>query len=143
MGNNFVDRSHVEHLLCAVFTAQEENLACKLLADLAGEICRAEAAIEAGDVGVGLLELRMLCTRKREIAHNMETVTAASSPPRNNTDHDFWHEANQSLYLKDVESTASRRVNRVGSFAVGVFVAVLAPNTLIAAGAEGPTTVSW
>ena len=143
MRNNFVDRSHVEHLLCTVFTAQEENLACKFLADLASEICRAEAAIEAGNVGVGLFELRMFGTCKREIAHNVQAVAAASRPARNNTDHDFRHEPNQSLYLKDVKSAASRRVNRVGSFAVGVLVAVLAANTLIAAGAEGPATVSW
>ena len=43
-------------VLGRVLVAEEEDLPGELLADLAGEVRRAEAAVEAGDVGVGLLE---------------------------------------------------------------------------------------
>ncbi|CAB4572770.1 unannotated protein [freshwater metagenome] len=143
MRGNFVDRAHVEHLLGAVLTAQEENLASEFLSDLTGEVRRTESTIETGHIGIGLFELCMFCTCKREIAHNVKTVSATGSPTRNNADHNLGHEPNEPLHFKDVESAATRWVNCVGSFAVGVLVAVLAANSLIAAGAEGPATVSW
>jgi hypothetical protein len=43
-----------------VLAAEEEDLAGELLADLAGEVGAAEAAVEAGDVGIGLLEAGVL-----------------------------------------------------------------------------------
>ena len=39
--------------------AQEEDLAGELLTHLAGQVGRAEPAVEAGDIGVGLFELGM------------------------------------------------------------------------------------
>ena len=51
-----------------VVAAEEEDLAGPLLADLAGQVGRAEAAVEARDVGVGLLEDRVLGAGERQVA---------------------------------------------------------------------------
>ena len=45
------------------FLAEEEDLASELLADLAGEIRRAVAAVERRNIGVGLLEAAVLGSR--------------------------------------------------------------------------------
>ena len=138
----FVDRSHLEHLFRAVFAAQEKDLACKLLPDLASEIGRSETTVEARNIGIGLFELCMLGTRQRQIAYNVKTVTSTGGPTGHDTDHDFRHESNQSLNFENVEPAATRGINRVRSLAVGVLVAVLPADSLVSARAECPTTIS-
>ena len=67
-----VDRAHPDAVLGGVLLAEEEDLAGELLADLAGEVRRAEAAVEGADVGVGLLEPRLLGAGDREVADDVE-----------------------------------------------------------------------
>ena len=42
---------------------------------------RTEASVEAGDVGVGLLEPCMFLAREREICNDMQAVSAAAAQP--------------------------------------------------------------
>jgi hypothetical protein len=55
----------------AVVVAQEEDFAGALLADLTSQERGAVATVEAGDVGVGLLEDSVLFTGDGEIAHHV------------------------------------------------------------------------
>jgi hypothetical protein len=55
-----VDHAHAVGVLGGVLVAEEEDLAGELLADLAGQVGGAEPAVEAGHVGVGLLEAGVL-----------------------------------------------------------------------------------
>ena len=121
--------------------AEEEDLAGELLTDLTGEVGRAEAAVEAGDVGVGLLEPGVLAAGEREVAHDVQAVPAARRPSGHDADHDLRHEADQALHLEDVEATGAAGIDRVGRVALGVAVAVPAPDALVAAGAERPAAV--
>ena len=59
-GDDLVDHAHPVRVLGGVLVAEEEDLAGELLADLAGEVRRAEAAVERPDVRVGLLEPAVL-----------------------------------------------------------------------------------
>ena len=56
VGHRQVDRTHPHVVVGGVLAAEEEDLPGELLADLAGEVGRPEAAVEAGHGGVGLLE---------------------------------------------------------------------------------------
>ena len=59
-GDDGVHHAHAVGVVGGVLVAEEEDLAGELLADLPGEVGRAEAAVEAGHVGVGLLEAGVL-----------------------------------------------------------------------------------
>ena len=63
-----------------VGAAEEEDLPGELLANLASQIGRAEPAIEAGHIGVGLLEAGVLGTGQGEVAHHVQAVPAARPP---------------------------------------------------------------
>ena len=148
VGNRLVDCTHRDHVVGAVFIAEEEDLTGKFLADLAGEVGRTEATVEAGDIGVGLLELGVLGARQCEVGHDMQRVPAASSPARNHADDDLGHEADQPLHFEDVEASGAARHDCVGGrsdVAVGIFggvlVSVLAADALIATGTERPSAV--
>jgi hypothetical protein len=64
-------------VLGAVGVAEEEDLPGELLPDLAGEVGRPEAAVEAGDVGVGLAEPGVLAAGDRQVADDVQAVAAA------------------------------------------------------------------
>ncbi len=70
----------------------------------------------------------------------MEAVTATDRPSRDYGDHDLWHEPDQALDLKDVESSELRGINPCVAL---VLVSVLAPYPLIASRAECPSAVLW
>jgi hypothetical protein len=138
------DRVHHPHrlrLLRVVAAAEEEDLARELLSDLAREVGAAEAAVEARDVGVGLLEDGVLAGGEGQITGDVEAVAAADGPARHDGDHDLRHEADRALNLEDVEAAGPARVDRRGGLALGVLVAVAAADALIAAAAEGPAAV--
>ena len=67
-------------VLGGVLLAEEEDLAGELLADLAGEVRRPEAAVERADVGVGLLEPRVLGAGEGQVADDVQAVPAAGRP---------------------------------------------------------------
>jgi hypothetical protein len=58
-----------------VLLPEEEDLAGELLADLAGEVGRPEPAVEAADVGVGLLEPGVLRAGQGEIGDDVQAVS--------------------------------------------------------------------
>ena len=88
----------------SVVAAEKEDLACPLLTDLACQQSRSVAAVEDGDVGVGLLEDCMLFRSQCETADDMKRVAAPGRPSAHHYDHHLGHETNQALYLEDVEA---------------------------------------
>src|SRR3546814_14594836 len=57
-----------------------EDLPGELLADLAGQVGGAEAAVHGGDVEVGLLEAGVLAGGDGEVADHVQRVAAARGP---------------------------------------------------------------
>ena len=90
-------------VLGGVLVAEEEDLAGELLADLAGEVRRPEAAVEGADVGVGLLEPAVLGAGEGEVGDDVEGVAAAGRPAVDQADDDLRHEPDQPLALEDVQ----------------------------------------
>src|SRR3712207_3377608 len=76
-----VHHAHAVRVLGGVLVAEEEDLAGVLLPHLAGEVGRPETAVEAADVGVGLLEPRVLGAGQREVRDDVQAVPAAGGPP--------------------------------------------------------------
>jgi hypothetical protein len=107
-------------VLGGVLVAQEEDLPGELLAHLAGQVGRAEAAVEAGHVGVGLLEAGVLAAGEREVAHHVQAVAAAGRPARHDADDHLRHEADEPLHLEDVEPAGAGRVDGLGRGRLGV-----------------------
>ena len=143
MGNDGIDHAHMVRFFGAVAAAEEEDLSSKLLAHLAREVRRSKAAVEARDVGVRLLEHRVLATREGEVAHHVQAVTAADREAGNHGDHDLWHEAHETLRLEDVQATRARGIDARRVVALSVAVAVSPTDPLVAAAAESPTAVLW
>jgi len=135
-----VDHAHFERFLSRVRAAQEEDLPGTLLADLAGEERRTVSAVERGDIGIGLFEHGVFSGGEREVAHDMEAMTAADGPTGHDGDHHFGHESNESLHLQDVEPSESCDVTSLRSF---VLVAVRSANPLVTAGTERPAAILW
>ena len=81
MVDDAVDHAHRVRVLGAVDVAEEEDLARELLADLARQVGRAEAAVEAADVGVGLLEPGVLAAGQGEVADHVQAVPAPAAQP--------------------------------------------------------------
>ena len=141
-----VDGAHPDAVLGGVLLAEEEDLAGELLADLAGEVRRPEAAVEAAHVGVGLLEPAVLGAGEGQVADHVQGVPTAGRPAVDHADHDLGHEPDQPLALQDVQpaelglvdvSRQARPPRRAGL----VQVARPAADPLVAAGAEGPLAV--
>jgi hypothetical protein len=137
-----VDRADPLVLRSRVLTPEEEDLAGALLSDLAGEVGRAEAAVEARHRGVGLLEAGVLGAGERQVADDVQAVPSTGRPAGHDADDDLGHEADQPLALEDVEATGACRIDRRRVVAAGVAVAVPAADALIAAGAERPAAVA-
>src|SRR5687767_12795973 len=116
MGNDLVHHPHLKRLFGAVVLAQEEDLSRALLAYLSRQQRRAITAVEAGHVGIGLLEDGVLTTGDRQIAHDVQAVTAADGPTWDGCDHDLGREANQPLHLQDMQSAEPRRVRSAWPF---------------------------
>ena len=151
--HDLVHRAHGVHLLGGVLVAEEEDLAGELLADLAGEVRRPEAAVEQPDVGVGLLETR---SARRWPASGRRPRAGSCPPPAAQplyqADHDLGHEPDQPLALQDVQPRQLRPVDGVGRCAclrpcssLGAVGLVLVPgpaaDPLVPAGAERPLAV--
>jgi hypothetical protein len=139
--DDFVDRAHRVHLLGGVWAAEEEDLAGELLPGLTRQIRAAVAAVEAADVGVGLLEPGMLTAGQRQVAHHVQAVPAAGGPAVDQTDDRLGHEPDQPLHLEDVQPAGLRGVDRVGRLPGRVLVAGAATDALVASGAERPAAV--
>ena len=143
MRHHRVDHAHPVRRLGVVGLAEEEDLPRELLAHLAGQVGRAEAAVEAAHVGVGLLEPGVLGAGQGEVADHVQAVPAARGPAGHHADDDLRHEPDQPVHLHDVQPPGAGRVDGLGRLAAGVSVPVPAADALVAAGAEGPAAVSW
>lgn len=143
MRDHLIDHPHLKGLLRRVAPPHEEDLPRSLLTDHPGQIGRPVTRVIAGHVGVRLLEGGVFLGGKREIANNMETVSATDSPTRDNRNNHFGHESDEALHLENMEAAETGRIDGVGGLAIGVLVTVFAPDPLIAAGTECPTTVLW
>src|SRR4029079_6776826 len=75
-----VDGAHPDAVVGGVLLAEEEDLAGELLTDLPREVRRGAAPVERADVGVGLLEARLLAARDRQVADDVQRVATSGSP---------------------------------------------------------------
>ena len=140
-----VDRAHPVHVVGGVVAAEEEDLPGELLADHLREVGAAVAAVEAADVGVGLLEARVLAAGERQVADDVQAVPAAGGPAGD--------DATTTLGIVRISRWTSRMCSRPPSavtrrsstvsavVALGVLVARAAADALVAAGAERPAAV--
>jgi hypothetical protein len=71
----------------------------------------------------------------------VQAVPTASSPTWHYTNHNFWHEANESLYFKNVQASGARWVAIGNVVAFYVLVAIFATNALVATAAKCPSAV--
>ena len=120
-----VDEAHGERLLGVVLAAQEPDLAGLLLADDAGEVGRAEAAVERADLRSGLAEAGVV-GGDRQVADDVEDVAAADRVAGDHGDDRLGQAADFFLDVEDVEA----------GHAVLAEVAARAADALVAAGAE-------
>ena len=133
MIDNGVDVSHQESLFGIVSSSQEKDLSCLLLPYLFSEVRRPEPAVKAGYIGVRLLKPSVFTTRDGQIRRDVETVPATCRPSRDNKDHDLWHHSDQTLALKNVQSSNLRGVDGFTCLTIGIFVAVFSTDPLIPA----------
>ncbi len=136
-----VDHAHPVRGLGVVDLAQEEDLPGELLPDLPGQVGRAEPAVEAAHVRVGLLEPGVLAAGQGEVADDVQAVPPARGPAGHHGDDHLGHEPDQPVHLHDVQAPGPGRVDGLGRLAVGVAVPVAAADALVAAGAERPSAV--
>ena len=92
MVDHRVDHPHLLGLGGVVVSAEEEYLSRLLLADLVGQVGRTEAAVEGGDVGVGLFEDGVFARGEREVTDDVEGVAAADGPAGNDGDDGLRHD---------------------------------------------------
>ncbi len=130
-GNDFVHEAHVERFLGVVLTAEIPDLTGFLLADDAGEVTAAEAAIEAADFRAGLAELGVICC-DGEIADDVEDMAAADGVSCDHGDDGFRQGAELALDVEDVQARDT----------VFADISGIATHLLVAAGAEGERTFS-
>lgn len=126
IGDDGVDEAHVEGFLGVVLTAEEPDFARFFLADDAGEVAGAKAAVEGADFGAGLAEAGIV-GGDGEVADDMEDVTAPDGVAGDHGDDGLGEGADFFLKVEDVEA----------GDAVFADVAGVAADFLVAAGAEG------
>lgn len=124
-GDDSVDEAHFEGLVGVVLAAEVPDFPGFFLADDAGEVTGAEAAIEAADLGAGLAEARVVCG-DGEIANDVEDMAAADGVACDHGDDGFGQGADFFLEIEHVEA----------GNAVAADVAGVATDFLIAPGAE-------
>ena len=130
MVNDCVDHAHGARLLGRVVAPQEKDLPGTLLPNLTGQVGRSEPSVEARHVGIGLFEHSMLTAGKGQVADHVEAVPTAYRPPGDNGDHDLGHEPDQALYLEDVQSSCTGRIDH--TIVIRVPVAVNSTDALVA-----------
>ena len=83
----------------------------------------------------------MLGAGKREVTHNVQAMSTTGRPTGHDAQHHLGHEPNEPLDLQDMQPPGPGRVDRGRRITVGIAVAVLAADALIATRAKGPPTV--
>ena len=141
MGHHGIDHAHGRSVVGGMVLAQKEDFSRLFLTDHFREVRRAVTTVEAGNIGVGLLEDRVLAARNGEVAHDVQTVSAANRPARHDGNDNLGHKADESLDFEDVQSARLGGVDRVGSVASCVLIARFSPNSLISAGTKRPTAI--
>ncbi len=123
--HDLVDETHVERGLRVVLLAEVPDLARLLLADDARQQTRTEATVERTDARTGLTEARVV-GRDRQVAHDVQHVTAADRVARDHRDHGLRQAPDLDLQIEHVEPAD----------ALVVAVPVVAADALVAARAE-------
>jgi hypothetical protein len=142
VGHHGVDRPHPVGVGGGVRVAEEEDLPGQLLADLAGEVGGSVSPVEAGHVGVGLLEPGVLGAGEGQVGDDVQTVPSPGRPPGHDGDDDLRHEADQALHLEDVQPPGAGRVGGGGVIALRIPVTVTTPDALVPSRAKGPPPVA-
>src|SRR2546428_2285899 len=109
-----------------VLLAEEPDLSRFFLPDNASQQAGAVPPIEAADARTGLAEARVV-GRDREVAHDMKDMAATDGIAGDHGDHRFRQAPDLDLQVEHVEAAG----------ALGVDVAVVASDPLIATRAEG------
>src|SRR5581483_1780469 len=118
-----IDETHLECLLRIVLAAEEPDLARFLLTDDSRQIRRSKSCVERADPRPGLSEARIVgCDR--QVADDMQNVTAADRISRHHRDDRLRHAANLFLHIENVEPR---------DFLLRIDIAALAANALISA----------
>ena len=123
-------RPHVERLLGAVLPAEEPDLLGPLLADLAGQDRRPEAAVEGPDPGAGLAEAGVV-GGDGEVAHDVEDVAPADGVAGHHGHDRLGQPPDLDVEVGDQEPTDAPLAHGVVADVAGV-----APDPLVAPGAE-------
>ena len=124
-GHDRVHEPHRQRLLRVVLTAEEPDLTRLLLPDRPRQQPAAVPAVERTDARPGLAEDRVV-GRDGEVAHDVQHVPAADRVARHHRDHRLRQAADLHLEVEHVEPADP----------VVTDVAVVAPDALVAAGAE-------
>src|SRR5436190_13276747 len=125
-----IHQPHLQGLLRRVEAQEKPDLLRLLDPDVAREEARAEAAVEAADARPGLAESRIIAG-DRQVADQVEDVSAADGVPRDHRDHGLRQAADLDVEVAHVEPADTMLRDLVVTD-----VAVVAPDALVAAGAE-------
>ncbi len=112
-GDDFVHEAHVERFLGVVLTAEIPDLSGFLLADDAGKVAAAEAAVEAADFRAGLAKFSVV-RGDGEIADDMEHMPAADGVSGDHGDDGFRQGAELALDVEDVQARNAVFANVTG-----------------------------
>ena len=130
------DEPPVESLRRVVLTAEEPHLLGPLEADGAGQDGGAVAAVEAADLGSRLAE-PCVVGRDREVTHQMQDVASADGVAGHHGHDRLGDATHEDLEIEHVEPPDPPFGHRVVSD-----VAVVTPDLLVAARAEGVGTLT-
>ena len=151
MGNGLVNDAPALRSIGVIAPGKEENLTCTLITRLAREQCRSITGIKRTNIRISLHECGMLARSNREIAHNIQAVSATSRPTGNRRNNDLRHGADQALDLQNMKASRACGVNllaslfhsRRGLAALNfVVVAIFSADPLVATRTEGIATVA-
>src|SRR5699024_12805088 len=109
--DNYVDSAHIGTLQRRIRAAEEEDLAGPVLPIHLRQRRRPITGVVGSDIGIGLLELRMLAGGDRHISHDVQTVPAAGGPAGDDGDDDLRHGADEALDLEDVQAPGTSRID--------------------------------
>src|SRR5437660_3590791 len=119
---DLVHEPHLQRFLRAVLLAQEPDFACFFLPDDASQQTRAIATVEAANLRAGLAEAGVV-GGDGQVANDMKHMTAADRVPGDHCDDRLRQPPDLDLQVEHVEP----------SRALGIDVAVIATNSLVAA----------
>ena len=141
MRNNSVNSAHLVGPLGGVLPSEEKHLAGVLLSDLPSEVRATVTGVEGADIGIRLLETRVLSAGNSQIAHHVQGVPTAGRPAGNHRDNHLRHKPDQALNLENVEPPETVAGGTLRIIPLVILVAFATPDALVAARTESPATI--